>query len=176
MTKYTEQFRLEVVQAFLDSDSISARDVARQYGLTSHSIVQRWVAAYQLHGKSGLSKKFSQYSAEFKFSVLQDMWDNQLSITQTAAKYQIRSQAMVGMWERAYRSGGFDALEPRPRRRPKTMASPVPKPKAPPEGDQRSREELLAELNDLRMEVAYLKKLRALVQAQQRSAPLKKRK
>lgn len=176
MAKYTEQFKLEVVQAYLASDSISSRDLAQRYGLTGHSMVQKWVAAYQLHGMPGLSKKFSRYSAEFKLSVLQHMWDNQLSITQTAAKFQVRNQAMVGMWERAYRSGGFDALESRPPGRPKKMATSVPEPKTPPDDDQRSREELLAELNDLRMEVAYLKKLRALVQAQQKAAPRKKRK
>jgi hypothetical protein len=37
-------------------------------------------------------------------------------------------------------------------------------------------QELLVELQNLRMENAYLKKLRALVQAQQKATPLKKRK
>ncbi|ONQ81515.1 transposase, partial [Burkholderia cenocepacia] len=40
--------------------------------------------------------------------------------------------------------------------------------------DTRTREDLLQELNYLRMENAYLKKLRALVQAQ--AVPRKKRK
>ena len=42
--------------------------------------------------------------------------------------------------------------------------------------DKRSREELLAEVNQLRMELAYLKKLEALVQARPKQAPKKKRK
>ena len=50
-----------------------------------------------------------------------------------------------------------------------------PKVKPPPKGekDRPSREELLAELSQLRMENAYLKKLNALVQARQ--APKKRK-
>ena len=46
----------------------------------------------------------------------------------------------------------------------------------PPDDENRPRDELLAELNYLRMENAYLKKLQALVQAQQKATPPKKRK
>jgi len=42
--------------------------------------------------------------------------------------------------------------------------------------ESRSREELLEEVNHLRMENAYLKKLKALVQEQELEASLKKRK
>jgi len=45
-----------------------------------------------------------------------------------------------------------------------------------PDDDKRSREQLLAEVNQLRMELAYLKKLDALVQARQSQAQKKKRK
>jgi transposase len=56
------------------------------------------------------------------------------------------------------------------------MATSAPAPASPPDDDHRSREELLAEVNQLRMEVAYLKKLEALVQARPKQAPKKKRK
>jgi len=41
--------------------------------------------------------------------------------------------------------------------------------------DQRSREELLRDLQQLRMEVAYLKKTQALARAKTRLAPVKGR-
>jgi transposase len=44
-----------------------------------------------------------------------------------------------------------------------------------PGDDQRSREELLRDLQQLRMENAYLKKAHALVRAKTRSAPKKGR-
>ena len=177
MTKYSEQFKLAAVQDYLSDTSKGYRAVGRRHGLSSHSILERWVAAYQLHGGVGLCKKSSKYSAEHKLSVLQHMWDNQLSISQTAAKFDIRSYAMVSMWERAYRDGGIEALAPRRRGKPKPMtASDTTKPDPVPDDDKRSREELLAEVNQLRMEVAYLKKLDALVRARPKQVPKKKRK
>jgi transposase len=175
MTKYTEQFKLAVVREYLDGVD-GFRALSQRHGMTSRSLIERWVASYQHHGVAGLSKKRSWYSAEFKLSVLQHMWENQLSITQTATKFDIRRHATVGVWERAYRDGGFDALVPRPTVKPKKMTTPTTKPESLPGEDKRSREDLLAELDYLRMENAYLKKLRALVQAKQSAAQPKKRK
>ena len=56
------------------------------------------------------------------------------------------------------------------------MVTSVPKPDSSPDNDKRSREELLAEVKQLRMELAYLKKLDALVQARKKQTPQKKRK
>lgn len=59
------------------------------------------------------------------------------------------------------------------------MVDSKPAPPQPPVADaDRSREDLLAEVNFLRMENAYLKKLKALVQEQreQRTTARKKRK
>jgi transposase len=178
MAKYDEQFKLTVVQAYLSEGSAGYRAMAKRHGLASHTMLETWVMAYRLHGSAGLSKKFSSYSAEFKLSVLQHMWDNQLSMIQTAARFDIRSRAMVGIWERAYRDGGLDALIPRPRGRPKAVTTPEPSP-APdrPRDDAKlTREQLLAEVQQLRMELAYTKKLQALVQARQQQVPQKKRK
>jgi transposase len=174
MTKYNEQFKLEVVQHYLSGvDGFKA--TGNRYGL-DRAVVRRWVEWFQAHGIDGLRKKFTAYSAEFKLSVLQHMWDNELSCIQAAKQFDIRSPGIVGVWERAYREGGIDALKARPRGKPKKMTAPTAKPEASGDDEKRSREELLAELQHLRMENAYLKKLRALVQAQQKTAAPKKRK
>jgi transposase len=104
------------------------------------------------------------------------MWRNALSHGQAATEFNIRNPADVGTWERGYRSGGWEALLPAARGRPKQMPVPVKKPVTPADDPHRSREELLTELNYLRMENAYLKKLRALVLAQQKATAPKKRK
>ena len=83
---------------------------------------------------------------------------------------------MVGKWERAYRDGGVEALVPRPKEQFNPMATPAPKPDSPPGDDERTREQLLDEILQLRMELAYTKKLQALVQARQQQVPQKKRK
>ena len=175
MTKYDEQFKLTVVQQYLSGKGGGYTTIAHKYGL-SDGLVRRWVAWFQAHGSAGLRKKFTHYSAEFKLSVLQHIWDNDLSYGQAAAQFNIRNPGILSAWERSYRTGGFEALEPALRGRPRRMAIPTTKTEEPPEDNKRSREELLAEVNQLRMEVAYLKKLRALVQAQQKAVPAKKRK
>lgn len=174
MAKYSEQFKLSVVQQYL-TGSAGYKALGHQYGL-AHSIIRRWVAWYQAHGTDGLKKKFSHYSAEFKLSVLQQIWQNSLSYGQAAALFNIRNPAVLGDWERNYRDGGFDALLSRSRGRSKKMAAQKTKPVPSPDDEKPTREELQAELNHLRMENAYLKKLRALVQAQQKATPPKKRK
>jgi transposase len=174
MTKYDEQFKLKVVREYIGKRT-GSKALAKKYGC-EYSSINDWVSLYRLHGKDGLKKKYSSYSAEFKLSVLQHMWDNELSFGQTAAAFNIRNHAAVGKWERSYREGGFDALIPRPRGRSKQMSTPTTKPEPSPDDEKRTREELLAELNQLRMENAYLKKLRALVQARQKATPPTKRK
>lgn len=177
MAKYNEQFKLAIVQDFLSCSSDGYRAVAQRHGLTSHSMVERWVRLYRLHGEAGLRKKFSKYSVDYKLSVLRHMWDNRLSITQTAIEFDIRGDSLVGTWARAYRSEGMRALAPRPRGRPKPMTAPnTSKPDLAADDDKRSREELLAEVNHLRMELEYVKKLHALVQARKKQASPKRRK
>ena len=179
MTQYTTDFKLAVVQRYLEG-TMGYRMLAKHFKIPNHSLVERWVGFFRSHGKDGLIRKRSSYDAAFKFSVLQHMWDNKLSMGQAATAFNIRRHATVGAWERAYQQGGMEALQPRPTRKPgmqpeQNKSEPVEV------EDNRSREELLDELLHLRAEVAYLKKLDALVRSQTQSktlskAPRKKRK
>lgn len=171
MSKYDKQFKQSVVDSYLRGADGGYEAVAQLFGI-DHSMVRRWVKFFQAHGAGGLDKKFSHYSALFKLSVLQHYWSQSHSIQATAAVFNVRNPAILAEWERRYHLGGIDALHPRPRGRPKKMATPPdPKPPAPPDDGSRTREELLAELNYLRMENAYLKKLKALVQARRPASP-----
>ena len=160
MTKYSEAFKLSVVQAYLDGQD-GYRELCRERGLC-HGQVREWIGAYKTHGVDGLKKKFSHYSVADKLLILNHMWDNQLSYRETMAVFNLRSRACLRDWEKRYRSGGPLALEPRRKGRSKTMPEQFGKSLPGPEGDQRTREELLAELSALRMENDYLKKLQAL--------------
>jgi transposase len=171
--KHTVQFKRTVVEHYLaGSDGYKA--VARHHGV-ARSLVRRWVAFYRFHGAEGLKKRsVPRYDAEYKLSVLQHMWDNNLSYAETAAKFNIRAQCYLGIWERSFSEGGIEALIPTPRGKPKKMSdsktTSSPSPAVAPDDETRPREELVAELNYLRMENAYLKKLKALVQADQQAA------
>jgi transposase len=174
LAKYTTQFKLEAVQKYLCGTS-TYTSIAQQAGV-DRRLFERWVRSYQLHGLAGLEKKFSHYDVEFKLSVLRHMWSHDLTYGQTAAAFNIRSAGCIPDWERCYHGGGINALKPHPRGRPKKMpVSKPPAPKTPIDDEVRSREDLLTEVNYLRMENAYLKKLKALVQQQAQPATARKK-
>lgn len=125
MGKYTEQAKLAAVQDYC-SGSAGLRDVAHRHNVDFSSLRQ-WVAAYQVHGAAGLKqKKLQRYSSDFKLSVLKRMREEQLSYRQTAALFDIRKFDIIGLWERRYDEGGFDALTKQPDRagRPKKCQPP----------------------------------------------------
>lgn len=165
MSKYSYEFKLSVVQEYLEGKD-GYREISRHRGV-AHGDLREWVAAYKAHGNNGLKKKFSHYTADFKLLVLKHMWDNKLSHRETMAVFDIRSRAGLRGWEKSYRSGGIAALKPRRKGRPALKPDRPRNPPALPPDEQRTREELLVELNHLRMENDYLKKLKALVHAKQ---------
>lgn len=163
MSKHSTAFKHSVVE-FYRSGTRGSREVAARYGV-DHSTVRKWVASYSAHGLAGLEKKFSVYDAPFKLSVLRRMWEDGLSYRETAALFDIRNASCLADWQKRYERGGIEGLAPRRRGRPPSMPEPPivsDQPAASPGDDTKSREELVAELNYLRMENAYLKKLEAL--------------
>lgn len=168
LAKYTTQIKLAIVEQYRSGNEGYGLLAAR-HGV-HHAKVRLWVRLYQMHGIAGLERKFSHYSAQFKLTVLQHMWDKKLSYGQAAAAFNIRSQGVLPHWERCYHHGGLDALMPRQRGKPTKMPdSPPTKKQSSTDDASRTRDELLAEVNHLRMENAYLKKLDALVQAQRKT-------
>lgn len=175
MSKYSAQFKLAIVQQYL-SGTAGYKQIGHEHKLP-YSTVKLWVKLYEAHGTEGLAKKFSHYSAEFKLSVLQRMWENDLSCRQVAVAFNIRNAGIISHWERCYHAGGPDALAPRKHGRPPKMpVHPLSEsPEYLPDPSGCTHDELVAEVNQLRMEVAYLKKLEALVQAQKQQAAMRKK-
>lgn len=174
MTKYDEQFKLNIVKQYVPGER-GTKAVALAHGLT-RSMVGRWIAAYRSHGAAGLVKKPKSYDSQFKLCVLRRMWRDELSYSQTAALFDIRGASTVSRWERQYHFGGVKTLVPKRGRTKVRQRSPQPtKQIAAGTDETRSREELLAELKHLRAEVAFLKKLDASIQAKQTTASKKRR-
>ena len=175
MAKYEESFKLIVVRQHL-SESVGMRTLAARHGL-DHGTVRRWVESYAQHGKRGLRKKYSHYSGAFKLSVLKRMWRGDLSRRQIAILFDIRGgHAAVAAWERQYHAGGPESLKSKPRGRPKKMPAPKPPPAVPLQGDDERTLKALREENEyLRAEVAYLKKLDALVRVNRQAAQNKRK-
>ena len=159
MAKYTPEFKFEIVKKVIE-DGRPTGTIAREYQV-SKGAVQTWTAAYQAHGMIGLGKKQGTYTGEFKQKVIEDMHANKLSLRQTAAKYNLGQHNVVSTWERIYFEDGPEGLYQD--RRGRANADGGAWKGRPPKLEKKVEEDLIAEVQRLRAENDYLKKLNALV-------------
>ena len=149
-----------------------AKLLARQWSVPEEKI-RTWVSHYRLHGIDGLRPKRSAYSEQFKLQVLSHQDREQLSNRQVAAVYDIRNPNQVVVWRRNLQEGGLPAIGST------TQGHPNMKPErdSPALLDMvttDSAQALLEENKRLSAEVAYLKKLQALIRAKRSAAPTKR--
>lgn len=162
MSKYSNEFKLEVVNYYL-SGKTSYPETARHFSMPEWTSIQKWVRKYQKHGSKGLVKALkSSYSGEFKQNVVEYMHKNHLSLKETTYHFNLGSLSVVKRWECIYYEEGPQALYEERRGKKKNMNS--KKTKKENKKIVENNEDLIAEIQQLRMENAYLKKLQALVQ------------
>jgi transposase-like protein len=170
MTKiYPLEIKLAAVNEYLDGGD-SIRVIAKKYGV-SKTMLHRWVTRFENHGKDGLQVTYTNYSFEFKMDVLKYMNEVGASIEEATAVFNISSSGLVGKWKLLAETKGIDALKPSIKERPSMKK--LSKKTQPVEG---SEEALRAEIEYLRMENAYLKKLKALIQEKEKLQSKTKRK
>ena len=119
--------------------------------------VRRWQELYRAFGSEVLLRmdgKQARYTYGQKVAAASAVVDGGMTKAEAMAAFGIMSMSPLKKWCALYREGGAEALRPRPKGRPGgSRARP------------RTREEELEErCRRLEAEVAYLKKLRALVE------------
>ena len=154
MSKYSNEFKLKVVNAYLLGKG-GAGAIANKYKV-ARTCVQQWVAQYKLGGK--FTEPTRHFSGKFKLKVLNYQQEHHLSDLQTALIFGITNQGTICAWRKKYITGGTEALFQKQGRRSK-----MPKKSLIP---NKPREEWTKdeELAYLRMENDFLKKLTALIQ------------
>ena len=118
--------------------------------------------------KQGSKQK--KYSTEFKISVIMDMREHHLGYRETARKHfgaknsgeEELYKGNIKRWERIFLEEGAEGLMKE--RRGRASGSNKGRP---PKLDRKVEEDLIAENQRLRMEIEYLKKLSALVLAEE---------
>lgn len=100
------------------------------------------------------------YSGKFKQTVIEDIRENHLSYREAMRKYGIGGKMSIQQWERIYLEEGPEGLSVEKRGRGSTGR--------PPKLDKKVEEDLISEVQRLRAENDYLKKLNALVLAEER--------
>lgn len=103
------------------------------------------------------------YSGEFKQMVVETIQKEHLSSGEAARRFEVRSDTQIRKWERIYLEEGSEGLYLERRGRSSNGGGRPPKQLKP-----EVEEDLIAEVQGLRAENAYLKKLRALIQEEER--------
>ena len=119
-----------------------------------------------------MSRKNKNYSPEFKIGVIMDMREHHLGYKETVRKYWDISKGqednyknIVKRWERIFLEEGTEGLMKERRGRARNASG--SNKGRPPKLDRKVEEDLIAENQRLRMEIEYLKKLSALVLAEE---------
>ena len=169
MAKYSYEFKMKVVQAYLNGDG-GYEYLTKKYDISHHSLIETWVNAYREFGEEGImrSRKNNNYSFQFKLSVVELYLSSEVSYQELALSQGINNPSLISRWVNEFRIAGPDALRPKKKGRKKTLdARELKKPsqsneEKPVDTSAEHVKELENELLRLRIENAYLKELRRL--------------
>ena len=152
--KYSDVLKLKVVEEY-QGGFLGIRPLAKKYGI-SKSVVARWIRINEKLGTEGLrSKKHNKsYSVQFKLDVLSYMKRTGSSEMDTALHFGLTDSSTIARWKKAFLEGKVEGLN-------KHKGSPPMSKKKKTEQKTAYEQELERENELLRLEVEYLKKLRA---------------
>ena len=161
MAKYSEEFKIKLVTEYLDGN-IGYRSLAKKYNMGSQTSIRAWVKAYESQGMDGLKRRKTKkkYSVQFKLNTIQFMLNTGASYLETAVQYNLNNPSLIVRWMKEFHEQGVEGLNPKPKGRPSMSKKPNKQKKK--EEKKITREEELERENELlRLENAYLKKLKA---------------
>lgn len=153
-----------VVKEYLEGN-LGYKLLARKHGVKSHKQIINWVKNYENFGAESLmSKKHEKsYSVQFKLDVLRFMKRTGSSVIDSALQFGITNPPMISRWKKEFLEGGAEALGKPKGRSPMSDkgTSKSNKNKHVEEKEMTYEQKLERENELLRLEVEYLKKLRA---------------
>ncbi|RZJ73776.1 helix-turn-helix domain-containing protein [Flavobacterium sp.] len=160
--KHSYDFKLHCVEEVLRGRS--AISVASEFGC-DRSQVWKWVVLYKRGGASGLVPRSNRrYDVDFKLKVLKAVEKKSLTLDEACIKFDISCGSVIRSWQRAFTEKGTAGLQGRTKDSPELMAF---KRRLKTSAESSTKEELLLENESLRAEIALLKKLQALIQAEE---------
>lgn len=165
--RYDAAFKLECVKLVLEKH-YSCNYVSKQKGL-NESNIRKWVRFYKQYGSIGLlPRKNQSYSVAFKLKVLKAIDNNSLSLRTASVKFNIPDTSIIVKWKKDFTTFGLVGLQPKTKGRPTFMDTNKRK-KRKSDKPLTREEELLLENEALRCENELLKKLQALIQAEEKA-------
>lgn len=165
MAKYTQEFKLEVVQFYL-TRGCGYRFAANKFKV-KHDTVRLWIENYQQYGLDGLKVLTSKatYTPEFKLQAVQLVLEGK-TIHEVRRLLNVSNRSIIRNWLSSYQKHGIDGLKAKPRgpigkKQPTSMPK-IHKQQPTKDDKNKSQQELIEEIAYLRAENALLKKRNAL--------------
>ncbi|WP_404458823.1 helix-turn-helix domain-containing protein [Oceanobacillus kapialis] len=161
MAKYSEEFKIKLVTEYLYGN-LGYRSLAKKYNMASETSIIEWVKVYKSQGMDGLKRRQTKemYPVQFKLDTVQFVLETGASFLETAVQFNLNNPSLIRRWMKDFKKQGIEGLEPKPKGRP-SMSKKPNKSKKKVEANLTREEELERENELLKLENAYLKKLRA---------------
>ena len=124
MAKYSYEFKKKIVLEYLNTPK-GYNSISCKYGLSNSYQLEKWVAAYQKWGDTGLKRSRSRkvYSFEEKISVVESYLTSEISYQRLALQVGINNPAMLIRWVHDFKAAGPDALRPHRKGRKKKLST-----------------------------------------------------
>jgi transposase len=160
---YSDEFKIMLVREYQEG-KMGYDLLAKKHGIKSSTLIKKWVKVFEKLGIEGLMRKrhHNVYSVQFKMDVLDYMKHTGASVMNTALQFGITNPPLITAWKKAFLEGGIEALDKQKGRPPMSDKTKNRKSKKTVEEKEMTYEQKLEKENELlRLEVEYLKKLRA---------------
>lgn len=105
MAKYSYEFKLKVVQAYMNGEG-SYDYLSKKNKISTSSRLKEWVASYKKFGKEGLMRSNKNYSFQFKLSVVELYLTSEVSYQELALSQDIKNSALIARWVNDFRIAG----------------------------------------------------------------------
>src|SRR5699024_6086377 len=114
MAKYSDEFKLKIVQEYL-SGSLGTKLLARKYGMPSNSSIRNWINSYKEFGNEGIVRGYSNkvYTVQFKLDVLHFKKQTGTSYRHTAIEFKMNNPSLIASWQRIFLDEGVKGLKPK---------------------------------------------------------------
>lgn len=172
------EFKLECVEAYLKGRWVEKPECAKCSTKMFHDKIVLWTRIYKVHGVDGLKHNCAnkEWTAEGRFELVARVLVGE-SITSVSIDVAI-DKGLLSQWVRKYKTKGYDRLKLLKKGRP-SKKSVMRKDDKTKKLTKSEKEELILlreQVEYLRAENAYLKKLRALIVKKQAESSVKAKK
>ena len=176
--KYSWEFKLKCVEAYLKGRWVEKPECAKCSTNKFHENIVLWTRIYKAHGVEGLkhSSTNKEWTQEERFELVARVFAGE-SITSVSISAGI-SSGQLYQWVRRYKNKGYDGLKLNKKGRPSKEPIMIKDDKTK-KLTKSEKEELILlrkQIEYLRAENAYLKKLRALIVQKQAESSVKAKK